>query len=236
MDKIVKGENMIYILGFIVLFYIIYFFVSIFNSEDTLESLYKKYMCIDNSKRMLGSDIAFLGRRYFNLDIKFAKTNGKMTDGYSPKKKVIIMSEEVCDNESIASAAIVAHELGHAVQQKNHSMLFVICTGLKKFTKIFNFLILPMFIIGGIMYFVGFYQDVAYGILIIGIILACINILMNLLEIPLERNASAIGFQFLKDNAIIDKKNYRKVKKLLSVASKTYMAGFFRSLIPFYRR
>ena len=69
-------------------------------------------MKISNSKKLTGKDIAFLGKRYLELNIKVALRSVKLSDAYSSKKKVIILSEEVCENSSIASAGIVAHELG----------------------------------------------------------------------------------------------------------------------------
>lgn len=227
---------MLYAIIAIAVFYVIYFFVSIFNSNTRLEKLYDKYIKITNRKKMSGSEIAFLGRKYLELNIKVAKRNGKLTDAYSHKKKVIILSEEVCDNRSIAAAGIVAHELGHAVQDKNRSALFVVNAFLKKFCSIFCVLALPLLAVGLTMYFCDFYLSVAIPILGVAITLFLLNILQNLLEIPLEHNASTVGYQFLLDTDVIDNKDGKKVKKLLKVAEKTYMADFFKTLIPIRRR
>ena len=227
---------MIYVIIAILIFMLIMFFLSIFNSHSILLKLYRKYMNINNAENMSGKNIAFLAKRAFNLDVKIAKTKGLLTDGYSSKSKIIIISEEVCNNTSIAAAAIVAHEVGHAVQHKNNSLLFILNRFLKKICKMFCFFALPLFLVGAILYWCEFNIKLGYILIIIALILLALNILQNLLEIPLEQNASKIGFNFLKDYGIISIKNAKKVKKLLNVASKTYMADFFKQIIPIKRR
>ena len=128
---------MAYILIGIVIFYIIYFFVSIFNSHSKLEKLYDKYLAISNSRKMTGADIAFLGKNQLDLPIKVAMRKGKLTDGYSIKGKIVILSEGVCNSTSISSAGIVAHELGHALQHHNGSFLFKLVRCLNKFCNHF---------------------------------------------------------------------------------------------------
>ncbi|MBE5735437.1 MAG: zinc metallopeptidase [Clostridiales bacterium] len=227
---------MLYIVAILVIIYLIFSVVSVFNSSERLEKLYNKYMGISNAKGMSGKDIAFLARKMFDLDVKIARRKGKLTDGYSVKAKVVIMSADVSDSASIASAGIVAHEIGHAVQHKNRTFLFGMCTALRKFNNIFCRFAIPLIVIGAILHFFTTYTSLGGGLIIVALILFFLNILENLLEIPLEQNASAIGFEFLKDCDIIDKKDYKKVKRLLSVASKTYIADFFRQLIPIRRK
>ena len=217
----------------IIVFYIVYFFVSIANSNEKLLKLYNKYMAIRNEKGMLGKDVAFLGRRVYGLDIRIAMRDGVLTDAYSVSKKIVIMSNDVCNSASIASAGIVAHELGHAVQHKNRTFLFGLNRFLNTFSRVFCGFAVPCCMVGGVMWAVGWYANIGQVVLIVGIALFIIHIMNNLIEIPLESNASEIGFRFLIDYYIIDKKDYRKVKKLMRVAGKTYMKDFFKQLIPF---
>ncbi len=227
---------MLYILIILVIIYLIFSVVSIFNSSERLQKLYAKYMGINNNKNMTGKDVAFLARKILALDVKVARRKGTLTDGYSVKSKVVIMSEEVSDSNSIASAGIVAHEIGHAVQHKNKTLLFRTCCALRKFNNIFCRFALPLLVIGLVLHYLTEYVDVGSVMIIVAMVLLFMNVLENLLEIPLEQSASDIGFEFLKDCDIIDKKDYKKVRKLLSVASKTYIADFFRQLIPIRRR
>ena len=217
----------------IVVFYVIYFFVSVANSNKKLFKLYEKYLKIDNKKKMLGKEIAFLGMHDLELDVRIAMRGGTLTDAYSYKQKIVIISEEVCESSSIAASAIVAHELGHAVQHQNKSFLFGLVRFLKAFTKIFCGFALPCIIIGAVMWIAGFEVMIGKSILATGIVLIFIKLIKDLFEIPLESNASEIGFRFLVDNELIDKKHYKKVKKFMNVASKTYMKDFFKQFIPF---
>jgi len=226
---------MIYIVIGVVVFAVVMFFMSIFNSHKTIVKLYNKYMNIKNEENAKGSQIVFFAAKIFGLKVKVAKTRGLLTDGYSPKGRLVILSEEVCDNASIASAAIVAHEMGHAVQHKNKSLLFRLNYFLRRFCRIFCKFALPCFILGGVRYWCGFDKDTGYAMLIISLVFVLLYIFQKLIEIPLEKNASDIGYKFLTDYNLVSKWNARKVKKLLKVAGRTYTAEFFRQLLPIRR-
>ncbi len=227
---------MLYIILGVIILYCIIFVVSIFNSNDTLQKLYAKYVNIPNNKNWQGMNVAFDARRYFGLDVKVAMRKGIMTDAYSIKDRIIIISEDVCYNNSIAAAAIVAHEVGHAVQHKNKSLLLGLVRFTTKFCDIFCRFVLPLLLAGAILRLAEINVEVGNILLIIALSLCGLNIIDNFLNIPLESGASRIGFRYLKDNKIISKKDYGKVKRLLSVASKTYMAHWLRTLLPIRRK
>ena len=159
------------VIAVIILFYLIYFCFSLVNSHDKLIKLYKKYMEIENSRIMKGKDIAFLGKRVLGLDVKIAYRDGLLTDSYSIKSKIIIMSEEVCNSSSIASAGIVAHEIGHAVQHKNKTFLFSLCRILNFLSKLFCGFAFPCSLVGGVMWLVGWHVQIGQIILAIGVVL-----------------------------------------------------------------
>ncbi|MBE6896895.1 MAG: zinc metallopeptidase, partial [Ruminococcaceae bacterium] len=54
------------------------------------------------------------------------------------------MSDDVCEQSSIAAAGIVSHEIGHAVQHKNKTFLFSLCMFLRRFNNIFCRFAIPL--------------------------------------------------------------------------------------------
>ena len=73
-------------------------------------------MKIGNKANITGKQLAFLSKERLELDnLEFALVEDKLADAYSPKYRTLILSKEVCDTASLSSMAIVAHELGHAV-------------------------------------------------------------------------------------------------------------------------
>ena len=227
---------MLYIILGVIVLYCIIVIVSIFNSSETLQKLYAKYINIPNEKNWQGMNVAFNAKKYFDLDVKVAMRSGVMTDAYSIKGRMIIISEDVCYNNSIAAAAIVAHEVGHAVQHKRRSFLLGLTRFTTRFCDIFCRFVLPLALAGGILRLANINVMVGDILLIIALALCGLNIIDNFLKIPLESQASKIGFGYLKAEKIIAKKDYAKVKKLLSVAGKTYMAYWLKTLLPIRRK
>ena len=80
---------------------------------------YNKYKNIDTENHKSGFDVAreILDANGLN-DIHVVSVNGILTDHYDPKRKVVRLSTDVFDGTSIASVAVAAHEVGHAIQDK----------------------------------------------------------------------------------------------------------------------
>ena len=121
----------------------------VLSSKTRIYKTYQKYMKVSNKANLTGKDLAFISKEKLELkDLEFALTDIKLGDAYSPKYKTLIMSEEVCQTASLASLTIVAHELGHAVQDKNSTGLFFISQLLGKITKFTNKFVMPLLIVG----------------------------------------------------------------------------------------
>lgn len=80
---------------------------------------YKKYKKVLNSKDLTGFEVARKILDKNNLqDIMILETRGNLSDHYDPTRKVIKLSTDIYHGSSIASAAVAAHECGHAIQIK----------------------------------------------------------------------------------------------------------------------
>lgn len=189
-------------------------------------------MKVGNKADITGKQLAYYSKKKLGLNqLSFALTDKKLGDAYSPKYKTLILSQEVCDTASLASMAIVSHEIGHAMQDSEKNLLFRFVRALGYIVRFTNKFIVPTLIIGIFLYIFKFPTiDTGYYFIITSIILFVLNILNQLLNIPIEFDASNRALKFLKANNIVSPSEYRKAKKLLSIAGQTYIAGLFDSL------
>ncbi len=215
------------VLGIVLLFIII-----VLTSKQRIFRTYEKYMKIDNKMNLTGKELAFLSKANLELtNLKFALTDKKLGDAYSPKYETLIISEEVCNTASLASLAIISHELGHAVQHKNQTSLYFLNQMTKKLTKLTNKLIVPLLVIGMFLFLIKYPNDSLGKILmIISLSLFLFHILELIIVIPLEYDASRRALKYLKDYNYVSTSEYKKAKKLLRVAAQTYIAGLLDDL------
>ena len=191
-------------------------------------------MKLDNKANLTGEQLAIISKELLDLDLRFALTRQKLGDAYSPKHRTLIISEEVCKTASLASLTIVAHELGHALQDKHNNYLFILTRILSKITSITNKLIVPAFVIG-LFLFVFQYPNLESGyiLLLISGCLFALQVLNQILTIPLEYNASSRALKYLKANNFVTQGELRKAKKLLNIAAQTYIASLFDGIFIF---
>ncbi|MCK9312076.1 MAG: zinc metallopeptidase, partial [Bacteroidales bacterium] len=85
--------------------------------QRILKSKFKKYSEVPMPNGMTGKDVAEKMLRENGInDVKVQHIGGQLTDHYNPATKIVNLSDEVYLSNSIAAAAVAAHECGHAVQ------------------------------------------------------------------------------------------------------------------------
>ncbi len=204
----------------------------VFTSRKRITSIYAKYMTVPNKADITGKQLAFASKQVLQLDgLQFALTEGKLTDAYSPKYKTLFLSEEVCNTASLASVAIVAHELGHAMQDYGNDHLFHLTRIFGRITRFTNRFILPLLLVGVGFWIFKFELTIAYALIYTAIGLFGLHALLKLLTIPMERNASRRALKYLKEYNIVSASEYSKARKLLRVASQTYMMALFDGIL-----
>ena len=99
--------------------YIIFILISIlsFVIQQSLTSKFKKYSQISLTTPMYGRDVAQKMLSDFGIqDVQVTSTPGSLTDHFNPANKTVNLSNSVYGTNSVAAAAVAAHECGHAVQ------------------------------------------------------------------------------------------------------------------------
>lgn len=193
-----------------------------------VSSNYNKYKRINNGKKMTGFDVArmILDKNGLN-DLYVVETKGNLTDHYDPKRKTVKLSSEIFHGESIAAMAVAAHEVGHALQDKEGYF----------FMKVRSF-IYPV---------VNFGTKFAYIVLLIGLISNMLNIIwagillvglglvFQLVTLPVEFDASRRALKELEINVVIDSNDISGTKSMLNAAAMTYVAGVLSSALEILR-
>jgi Zn-dependent membrane protease YugP len=197
-------------------------------SNAYLKSAYSKYSSIKNGTLLTGEEAArkILDKNGLK-DVKIVKTYGFLSDHYNPKTKTVVLSDHIHSNNSIASVAVAAHEVGHAIQHKESYSFLKIRTALVpvvNFTSRFSTIILVIGMLFGVI-----------GLVDIAILLLCASLLFQLVTLPVEFNASNRAKEQLQSIGLITDEDEKGVKKMLKAAAYTYVASFLASLLQVAR-
>lgn len=152
---------------------------------------------------------------------------GNLSDNYDPRDKILHLSESVYNSDSVAAIGVVAHEVGHAVQDSKAYAPLKIRSGLVPAANIGSQLAIPLFFIGLIF---------SYPMLMdIGIIAFSLAVAFTIITLPVEFNASRRAITMLSDGMYIDKDEVPMAKKVLDAAALTYVAATAMAVLNLIR-
>jgi hypothetical protein len=188
-----------------------------------VRSAYNKYLQVPNSRGITGVQAAQRLMRTAGFHVNVEGTSGKLSDHYDPRKKVLRLSEGVARRSSVASVAIVAHEMGHAEQDFKAFALMRLRSGLVPVVNFTSWL-------GPILFMVGILFN-AQGLAWAGVLAFAAAALFSLVTLPVELNASRRGLRMLEESGIIvSDKEKRGAQQVLNAAALTYVAALAQSL------
>jgi hypothetical protein len=200
-------------------------FILMMAVQFYVSSAYKRWSQVPARSRMTGAQAANrliqAGALY---DVRVEGIAGKLTDHYDPRSKVLRLSQGVYQGSSVASLAIAAHELGHAVQDQQGYFPLRLRAALVPAVNIGSWL-------GWIFIFIGLifnYTNLAW----LGIIVFSLGALFALATIPVELNASARAKQLLVETGLISGEDeQRGVNNVLNAAALTYVAALVTAVM-----
>lgn len=161
-------------------------------------------------------------------DVQVVSVQGMLTDHYNPLNKTVNLSSEVYHGNSVAAAAIAAHECGHAVQHAKAYSMLMLRSQLVPIVQ-FSANIVNWILLAGILT-VGVFPQ----LLLIGIILFAIITLFALITLPVEFDASRRGLAWLTAAQITTPAEYEKARDALWWAAMTYVVAAINSLITLF--
>ena len=153
------------------------------SAQILISVTYKKYSTIKNNNGLTGFDTArkILDANGLN-DIHIVETKGHLTDHYDPQRKVIRLSTEVFQNNTIAAVSVAAHECGHAIQDKNGYLFMRIRSFIVPIVNFASKIAYIVLLIGFLTYITNFIW--------LGIILVSFGVIFQIVTLPVEFNAS----------------------------------------------
>ena len=191
-------------------------------AQFKVKGAYKKYSRVRSQNGMTGADAARVLIPANDLSIRTEVISGNLTDHYDPRKKIMRISEGTARNPSVASVGVVAHELGHAMQDKTHYPLLRLRSGIVPLVNISSWMGYILFTLGAVLN--------ASGLLWLGVILFSAGAVFALLTLPVELDASKRALKMLKANNLVTSQELSGVKAVLSAASLTYVAALAQTL------
>ena len=195
-----------------------------------LKNKFATYSKIPLSNGLSGKDVADKMLKYNGIyDVKITCIPGELTDHYNPVDKTVNLSPEVYEGRSIASAAVAAHECGHAVQ---HNTAYSMLTLRSKLVPVVNFSSNIMRFIYALGFLGIYFHLVQNQYILLGIIiLQSIITLFALITLPVEFDASKRGLAFIDENRIATTdQEYKGAKDALTWAGMTYLVAALASL------
>ena len=193
--------------------------------SSNLQSKFKKYSRIPIPRGMTGKDVAEKMLRDHGIyDVQVISTAGQLTDHYNPVNKTVNLSEGVYGSNSVAAAAVAAHECGHAVQ---HATAYAPLTMRSKLVPVVQFASswMQWVLLGGIIMINTFPQ-----LMLFGIILFATTTLFSFVTLPVEINASARALTWLSGAGITNYETHAPAKDALKSAAYTYVVAALGSL------
>ena len=190
-----------------------------------VRSAYSKWQQASNGSNLTGPQVAQRIIQSSNISgVTLETTPGQMSDHYDPRSHTVRMSPDVAQVPSVASMAIMAHELGHAQQHQEASALIAARNFLVPAVQIS-----PMISYGLIMAGLLFG---ATGLAWIGIGFFGISVVFMLLTLPVEFDASRRGLKLLEQSGLMVQEGDRSgSRQVLQAAALTYVAAAVTSLL-----
>ena len=194
-----------------------------------LKKKFKNYSLVTLSNGMTGKDIAEKMLADHGIrDVKVVSVPGKLTDHYNPADKTVNLSPDVYNKCSIASAAVAAHECGHAVQHATAyswlQMRSAMVPAVAFSSKMLNFIFIMMLLGAS---FLKFGMDTA---LLVVIVFQSAITLFTLVTLPVEFDASNRALVWLNSKNITNQQNHPLAVDALKWAAGTYVVAALASL------
>lgn len=190
-----------------------------------LKSKFKKYSKIPLDNGMSGKDVAERMLRDSGISgVRVECVPGQLTDHYNPVDKTINLSPDVFNGRSISSAAVAAHECGHAVQHANAYAWLGFRSKLVPAVS-FSSRYVQWILLAGVLLVNTF-----PALLLAGIFLFAMTTVFSFITLPVEINASQRALAWLSNAGITSYQNHEKAQDALKWAAYTYVVAALGSL------
>lgn len=197
-------------------------------AQTKVSGAYHKYKLIRNEKKMNGAEVARTILDANGLeDIYVVETKGELTDHYDPSRKVIRLSTGVFHGETIAAMSVAAHEVGHAIQDKEAYRMMRIRSSLVPFVNLISYL-------GYFGILISLFAGLT-GYLMVSIVILLATLLFQLVTLPVEFDASKRAEKQLEGLMLASKEELPQSHDMLNAAAMTYVASLLSNILNLLR-
>ena len=195
-----------------------------------LKSKFKKYSGVPTSSGLTGREIAEKMLRENGIhDVKVISVEGHLSDHYNPQTKTVNLSPDVYHNNSVAAAAVAAHECGHAVQHATAYSWLTLRSRLVPVVQVSSSLV-QWVLLAGILLLQVFPQLLLGGVILFGV-----TTLFSVITLPVEFDASKRALKWLDNAGITYQKEHAMAKDALWWAAMTYVVAAVSSIVILFQ-
>lgn len=194
-------------------------------AQMKVQSAYAKWLQRPNRRVLSGVEAArdLLSAGQLG-DVGIQGIPGKLSDNYDPRSKVLNLSADVANGRTVASVAIVAHEIGHAMQDATNYTPMKLRSAIVPAVQVGSF-------VGPLLFILGLLLRIT-PLAWLGLIAFGATTLFALVTLPVELNASSRALAMLRENGIVTSdEEVSGAKDVLSAAALTYIAALLQSIL-----
>lgn len=197
-------------------------------AQIRVQTAYARYSQVRSSLGLTGYELA---KRLLEnagiYNVKIEVVSGFLSDHYDPVKKVLRLSPQNFKGTSVASLGVVAHEVGHAMQDAEKYPLLALR----------NMMVPAVAMGSNLSWFIFLFGLIFYTPFLIrlGIILFSLVVLFTLITLPVEFNASRRAVKLLETSMLMPEYELKGVKEVLSAAALTYVASSLTAFLQLLR-
>ncbi len=197
--------------------------------SNRLKNKFRQFSRIPVNYGMTGREVAEKMLRENDIhDVQVVSVRGELTDHYNPAKKTVNLSEAVYHTNSVAAAAVAAHECGHALQHAHAYSWLKMRSSLVPVVSITSRWV-QWVLLAGILMVQSFPQLLLAGIVMFGLMT-----LFSLITLPVEINATNRALAWLNTSGITTQQTHPKAQEALRWAAYTYVVAALASLATLF--
>ena len=188
--------------------------------QARLQSVFRKYSRVRFANGLTGREVAEKMLRDNGIyDVQVVSTRGHLTDHYNPSTRTVNLSESVYGSNSVAAAAVAAHECGHAVQHACGYAPLRMRSALVPIVQFSSSLSTWVVLIGIVM--LNSFPAVFW----LGIAMIAASALFSIITLPVEYNASQRALAWLSQSGTLVAGEERGAQESLRWAARTYLVA-----------
>lgn len=193
-----------------------------------VNSAFQRFSKVSNRRGLTAQDAAAVILRNAGIaDVRIERIKGNLTDHYSPKEKILRLSDSVYNSTSVAAIGVAAHECGHAIQHNVGYAPLKLRSLSVPVANIGSMLSWPVILLGLLFGMPGLAQ--------IGVFLFTFVVLFQLITLPVEFNASNRALRILEESGMLVGEELKGSSKVLRAAALTYVAALFSAILQLLR-